>query len=78
MQDRRQCIEAGMNDYLAKPVKKSEMESILLKWLPTVEIPAAITPLKRTADASPAIVESVLVHGMIDDVGVVLMPDSVF
>lgn len=31
--DRDTCIEAGMNDYLSKPVKKEELDEILGKWL---------------------------------------------
>lgn len=30
---RKRCIEAGMNDYISKPVKKEELETILVKYL---------------------------------------------
>jgi len=30
--DREICLEAGMNDYLGKPVKIDNLESVLIKW----------------------------------------------
>ena len=32
--DREVCIEAGMNDYISKPVNKNDLSAILTKWLP--------------------------------------------
>ncbi len=31
--DRERCLEAGMNDYISKPVKLQELEDALEKWL---------------------------------------------
>ncbi|HVK99803.1 MAG TPA: response regulator, partial [Dongiaceae bacterium] len=32
--DRERCVEAGMNDYMSKPVDMQELKEKLLKWLP--------------------------------------------
>jgi signal transduction histidine kinase/CheY-like chemotaxis protein len=31
--DRQRCIEAGMNDYLAKPIRQRELEGVILQYL---------------------------------------------
>jgi len=32
--DRERCLEAGMNDYLAKPVVLEQLQQVLKRWLP--------------------------------------------
>lgn len=47
--DREHCVEAGMNDYMSKPVNVHELKEKLLKWLPlqpasAQEATPALTP----------------------------------
>ncbi|MBV6289639.1 response regulator, partial [Pseudomonas aegrilactucae] len=32
--DREHCLSAGMNDYLSKPFKRTDLQQILQRWLP--------------------------------------------
>ena len=32
-EDRQRCFDAGMNDFLAEPVKPEELYAMLVKWL---------------------------------------------
>jgi CheY-like chemotaxis protein len=32
--DRERCLEAGMDDYISKPVRPDELEAKLLTWCP--------------------------------------------
>ncbi len=31
--DKEKCFEAGMDDYLSKPIKPEELEAVILKWI---------------------------------------------
>lgn len=33
-EDKKKCIDTGMDDYLTKPMQKSDLQKILTKWLP--------------------------------------------
>ena len=34
VEDRAACLEAGMNDHVAKPVNPAALYAILMRWLP--------------------------------------------
>ena len=50
--DRQRCIDAGMNDFLAKPIEPKRLWQILLKWIPAR--PAAETTARVPAMAALA------------------------
>jgi len=42
--DRERCLDAGMDDYLAKPVSENDLARVLQKWLPAAGKVAAPPP----------------------------------
>jgi signal transduction histidine kinase/HPt (histidine-containing phosphotransfer) domain-containing protein len=62
--DREKCIEAGMNDYISKPVRVSDLQAALERWGPkrvaTPEpVPDSAAPTTRSED--------LLDHSIIDE-----------
>nr|WP_319493449.1 PAS domain S-box protein [uncultured Desulfobacter sp.] len=51
--DREQCLSAGMNDYVSKPIDKTELAKVLKRWLPAFAPPASevqLTPSTANKD----------------------------
>jgi two-component system, sensor histidine kinase and response regulator len=52
--DRDQCLAAGMNDHIAKPIDPDDLMRVLSRWLKVSDITAAsATPLRATAPPEP-------------------------
>ncbi len=50
--DRERCIAAGMDDYVAKPVRVTDLEKALQRWLPLAG-PSDASPTPETRDNRP-------------------------
>jgi CheY-like chemotaxis protein len=52
--DRERCLAAGMNDYIAKPIRVDDLRAVLARWTaPQSSEPAAL-PSRKAAAASGA------------------------
>jgi len=51
--DREKCLDAGMDDYLAKPIRPSDVRTVIERWSPQVNQPAAAQPAAPSAAAAP-------------------------
>ncbi len=58
--DREKCLQAGMNDYLTKPLEIEQLQAILKRWQGSAPVaataPAAISPAAAPANAPVAAV----------------------
>jgi len=43
-EDRQRCLDAGMNDHIAKPFNPDSLYTALIRWLPTSEAPSIPAP----------------------------------
>jgi len=57
--DRERCLAAGMDDYLAKPIRPSDVRGMIEKWgtaaVPAAETKPAPAPKVETAHAEPPV-----------------------
>lgn len=51
--DREQCLAAGMNDHIAKPIEPAELFASIHRWLGTADCAAAETPARSTGAPQP-------------------------
>jgi CheY-like chemotaxis protein len=67
-EDRRRCLEVGMNDHLGKPIEPTELWAMLLKWIPA-RAPAAGEAVVAAAKSPPEILLPEGIPGLDVDTG---------
>jgi PAS domain S-box-containing protein len=73
-EDKRRCLEAGMNDYLSKPVVRADLLGMLERWLGGVA--TAAPEAEARPDPASLLDESILAK-LEEDVGADLLPGMV-
>ncbi|MBF0308971.1 MAG: response regulator [Magnetococcales bacterium] len=53
-EDRERCLQAGMNDHLAKPIDVATLHNMLLRWIPPREMAARRALVKPTPPPMPS------------------------
>ena len=67
--DRQKCLDAGMDDYLAKPVTRGDLERCIERWRgASLSVPDTLPPAEQMATRSPPVLNA----GVLDELREVL------
>jgi signal transduction histidine kinase/CheY-like chemotaxis protein len=67
--DRQKCLDAGMDDYLPKPVTRGDLERCIERWRgASLSVPDTLPPVEQMASRSPPVLNA----GVLDELREVL------
>ena len=70
-EDRQRCLDAGMNDHIAKPVNPESLYTALIRWLPKTTAPSAQAAPPAPVVDSPVVADEpdplAMIEGLRDD-----------
>jgi two-component system sensor histidine kinase/response regulator len=75
--DRERCLEAGMDDYVSKPVTPESLEAVLKKWVKTPPSASPVVPASPPLSADELLDEAVIQSLMSVDEDGTLMDEVV-
>ncbi|RVT47559.1 response regulator [Rheinheimera sediminis] len=64
LSDKQACLEAGMNDHVAKPFAIDALVQTILKWSKTPDDPKSLQATVRQTALNPTLVAEALIHGV--------------
>jgi len=82
--DRQKCLDAGMDDYLAKPVTRGDLERCIQRWRgASLAVPETLPPPEQMAVRSPPVLNNAVLDelrevlgGEVDKIIAVYLEDS--
>jgi signal transduction histidine kinase/CheY-like chemotaxis protein len=82
--DRQKCLDAGMDDYLAKPVTRGDLERCIERWRgASLAVPDTLPPAEQMASRSPPVLNTAVLDelrevlgGEVDKIIAVYLEDS--
>jgi PAS domain S-box-containing protein len=65
--DRQKCLDAGMDDYMTKPIRPDELAEVLARWLPLSDLPSAAAPPSQVSgESAESVFDEAVLLGLLD------------